>query len=323
MTAEEPQNHPDLDDWGYVDGPTEPNPLVFIIGAGMVGTLLAGKLTRAGVPVAGLHGRKSELSDAASALAGVVGTSGELPEILAECDVVVVAVRDTRVPEVAERLVKEGRLKPHHLVLHTSGSRPASEALAGVRGHVRGVGTLHPLVAITDAPSALDNLRGAAFGIEGDEQAVRAALRLVREMGGRPLRLRPETMALYHAGAVMASNYVVALADLARGLFVEAGVPEEDALPAVLPLLGSAVRNLVEVGLPSALTGPVVRGDVVSVERHLEAIATSTPPLLDLYRRLGQEVLRIARTRVTELGAEEIRRFSDLFAGRDPAAPRG
>src|SRR5204863_2652580 len=124
----------------------------------------------------------------------------------------------TRIPELAARLVAEKRLRKDQVVLHTSGSLPAAEALAAARGKVAGVGTLHPLIAVTDAPGALENLAGAAFGIEGDEEAVRRARKLVRMMGGRELELRAEDMALYHAGAVVASNYVVALADIARGL---------------------------------------------------------------------------------------------------------
>jgi predicted short-subunit dehydrogenase-like oxidoreductase (DUF2520 family) len=111
----------------------------------------------------------------------------------------------------------------------------------------------------------------------------------------------------------MASNYVVALADVARGLLVGAGIPEEEALPALLPLMSSAVRNLVEIGLPSALTGPVVRGDVSSVERHLDALAARSPEHLDIYRRLGREVLRIARKRVPELDDGAVERMAALF----------
>lgn len=293
--------------------PAEPSPVVFIIGAGVVGTTLAAKLSRAGVPVAGLHGRQSGLSEVASALAGVLGSSGDLPEILHESDVIIVSVRDARIPEIAKRLVDEKRLRPDQVVLHTSGNRPAAEMLAAAKPHVRGVGTLHPLIAVTDAPGTLENLKGAYFGIEGDEEAKRLARWMVQRMAGRPLDLAAESMALYHAAAVVASNYVVALADIARSLLVSAGVRESDALPSLLPLMTSAVRNLVEVGLPSAMTGPVVRGDVVSLERHLAALAASSPEVTDLYRRLGREVLRIARKRVPDLDDRAVERMAALF----------
>jgi predicted short-subunit dehydrogenase-like oxidoreductase (DUF2520 family) len=315
MNADPTRSEIDAQSLAELEGPAEPTPVVFIIGAGVVGTTLAAKLLRAGVPVAGLHGRKSDLSELASALAGVLGSTGELPEIVSESDVVVISVRDARIPEIAQRLVDEKRLRPDQVVLHTSGNRPAAEMLSAVKPHVKGVGTLHPLIAVTDAPGTLENLRGASFGVEGDEPARRLALRLVRLMGGLPLPLAAENMALYHGAAVMASNYVVALADIARSMLVAAGVPEVDALPALLPLMTSAIRNVAEVGLPSAMTGPVVRGDVVSIERHIAALEAKAPETLDLYRRLGREVLRIARRRVPDLDDRAVEEMATLFDG--------
>jgi predicted short-subunit dehydrogenase-like oxidoreductase (DUF2520 family) len=303
------------------EGLAEPTPVVFIIGAGAVGTALAGKLLRAGVPVAGLHGRQTDGSEAAAALAGVLGSSGDLPPSASTADALIIAVPDAGIPEVAKRLVEEKRLRPHQVLLHTAGNRPAAELLGAARSQLRGVGTFHPLVALTDAPGALDNLHGAAFGLEGDEAATRVGHRLVRMMGGRPLALTAENMALYHAAAVFGSNYVVALADLARNLLVAAGVAEADALPALAPLMTSAVRNLAEVGLPAALTGPVVRGDVGSVERHLAALSARAPDTLDLYRRLGREALRIARKRAPDLDDRAVERLAALFAGEVARKP--
>src|SRR6185436_11315276 len=103
-----------------LEGPSEPTPVVFIIGAGVVGTTLAAKLSRAGVPVAGVHGRQTDLSETAAALSGVLGSSGELPAILGDSEVVIIAVRDSRIPEVAQRLLLEKRLQPDQILLHTS-----------------------------------------------------------------------------------------------------------------------------------------------------------------------------------------------------------
>src|SRR4029453_14756539 len=123
------------------------------------------------------------------------------------------------------------RLRKDQVLLHTSGSRPAAEVLGVARPRVAGLGTMHPLIAVTAAPGSVDSFEGAAFGIEGDAEAQRRARQLVRFMGGRALGLAADTMALYHAGAVMASNYVVALADLGRSLLVAAGIPEDEAGP--------------------------------------------------------------------------------------------
>jgi predicted short-subunit dehydrogenase-like oxidoreductase (DUF2520 family) len=291
----------------------EPTPTVFIVGAGAMGASLARRLVRAGVPVLGVHGRAAAVPSTAGAISGALVSSGDYPALLAEADVVVLAVRDTRIPEVAEALVTGRHLRPGQVILHTAGSRASADVLAPARSAVASVGTLHPLVSLTGAPGTEDNLEGAAFALEGDEIAQAMGKRLVRLMGGQVLRLAPEMMALYHAGAVFASNYVVALVDVARALLVAAGLPDAEAQAALWPLLASVVRNLAAVGLPAALTGPVVRGDVGSVERHVEALAKGAPQELELYQRLGREVLRLAQARADGPGEEIAQRLAGVL----------
>ena len=295
------------------EGPAEPTASVFIMGAGVVGTALAARLVRASVPVIGLHGRQVELSDAARAISGVVASTGDIPDIICESDVVIISVRDERVPEVAERLAKEKRLRSNQILLHTSGANPARTILAPALPFVRAVGTLHPLVSFADPRVAVETLKDVAFGVEGDEPARAMAKRIVRALGARAVFLEAENLALYHAGAVMASNYVVAMADTAQTLLVRAGVPPDQALPALIPLLTSVVHNLAQLGLPGALTGPVERGDVSSVERHLKTLEARAPELLALYRLVGRDVLRLAREK-TKLDPAGAARIEALFS---------
>jgi predicted short-subunit dehydrogenase-like oxidoreductase (DUF2520 family) len=312
------------------EGPAQPPPSVFIMGAGVVGTALAARLVSAGVPVTGLHGRQVEPTGAARAISGVVGvvgSTGDIPEILSESDAVIISVRDDRVPEVAARLVGEGRLRPGQILLHTSGANPARTILAAAAPHVRAVGTLHPLVSFADARVAIEGLRDVAFGIEGDEPARAVAKRIVRALGARAVILEAENLALYHAGAVMASNYVVALADTAQSLLIKAGVPADQALPVLIPLLTSVVQNLAQVGLPGALTGPVERGDVTVVERHLGTLEARAPELVELYRLVGRDVLRLAREKASSekagMDPASAARLEALFSGAAPPAPAG
>lgn len=294
---------------------SDPTPVVFIMGAGVVGTALAARLVRAGVPVAGLHGRQAELSDAASAISGVLASSGEIPDILNHADVVIISVRDERIKEIVDRLVREKRLNREQILLHTSGANASGDILGAARAHVRALGTLHPLVSFADARLAVERMRTVAFGIEGDPIARRVAGKLVALMGARSVVLDSRNLALYHAGAVMVSNYVVALADLGKTLLVEAGVPPDEALPVLIPLMTSVVQNLAQVGLPGALTGPVERGDVSSVELHLDILKKRAPQVMDLYKLVGRHVLRIALQK-NPLDADAVARLETLFGGR-------
>jgi predicted short-subunit dehydrogenase-like oxidoreductase (DUF2520 family) len=259
-----------------------------------VGTALAGALRRGGVPVLGLWARKPQAARSASAVSGVASYSAAPPDLLLECDVVILAVRDEAIAEVAEMLLNTGLITRRHVMLHCSGVLSSAEALATVRDRLGGVGTLHPLRAIADGRKGMHALRGTVFGVEGDHRGAAVATALARALGGTPLLLSSTQMAAYHTAAAMASNFVVALLAAAAELLATAGIAEEDATAALLPLAQGSLDNVGEHGLASGLTGPIRRGDVATVERHMNLLA-GLGDLADLYRVLGRRALALAR----------------------------
>lgn len=305
--------------------PASPTPLVTLVGAGPVGAGLAGKLVRSGVPVAALYGRTERQAMEAAISAGVLGLCEDVSELVRGADVVIVAVSDSRIGEVAEDYARKGVIGSNQVVLHTSGAWAAEELLAGLRGKVKGLGTLHPLASLSQRAQAHARLHQASFAVEGDDVALPVARRLVHRMGGTPMALAPGKMPLYHAGAAIGSNLVVALVDLARRVLTTAGVDPSHVVPALVPLLRSTADNLARQGLPQALTGPVARGDVGTVERHLHALETALPDVAALYRRLGQEVLQVAEARMPELEGKVRETLRGLFrpdgTPADAAAP--
>ncbi|HVK78270.1 MAG TPA: DUF2520 domain-containing protein [Kofleriaceae bacterium] len=271
-----------------------PTPNMFVVGAGPVATALAGGLRLAGVPVLGLWARKPAAARAAAAAAGVAAFSPAPPDLLLEADLIIVAVRDDAVREVAQRLVATGLVGSRHVLLHCSGAAAAAEAFAPVAGKVGGMGTLHPLRAVADARTAMRNWKGTVFGVEGDARGLTAATQVAQLLGGTALPLEGGAMARYHAAAAIASNYVVAVIDAAVGLLRQAGVDEAAAVAALVPLAQGALANVAERGLAQGLTGPIRRGDAGTVARHLEAL-DGEPALQELYRVLGRRALGLAR----------------------------
>lgn len=207
-------------------------------------------------------------------------------------DALVISVPDRSVPAVAEELAT-ATPPPGLVVLHTSGVLD-SEALAGLRARGCAVGSLHPLVAISEGLRAVDRLAGAWFAVEGDPAAVGLAERIVTALGGRVLPIRAGAKPLYHAGAVFASNYVVALMAVAERLVSDAGAPEAAAREAVCDLARGALEAVAERGPVHALTGPISRGDAETIAAHL---ARLSPPDAALYSVLARATLEIARAR--------------------------
>jgi predicted short-subunit dehydrogenase-like oxidoreductase (DUF2520 family) len=223
---------------------------------------------------------------------------------------IVIAVPDGAIAEVADRLAFL-HPSPELPVLHTSGSR-STDALAplAIQGHA--VGSAHPLAAISDPVDGADRLAGVSWGVEGDGAALELAERIVAACGGRALRIAPGGKPAYHAAAVFASNYAVALLSVAEGLMEQAGVHARDARPALTALAAGAVENVAARGPVAALTGPILRGDVETVALHLERLSAAERPL---YCLLGREALRLARLAGVDPAAAA--RLADLLGGAE------
>ncbi len=204
---------------------------------------------------------------------------------------IVLAVPDGAIREVAGAIAGQGAPGPGCVALHLSGALPA-EALAVLVERGYAVGSLHPLQTVADPAHGAERLRGAFFTFEGDLAARIAAAEIVEAAGGRMLEVHAADKARYHAACVFASNYIVACAAVATRLLARAAnIAEEEAARALRPLWGGAVSNLEKLGPAEALTGPVRRGDVETVRAHLGALEGAT---LELYAELALEALRIA-----------------------------
>lgn len=272
---------------------TARNPTTFIVGAGPVATALAGALRLGGVPVLGLWARRAQAARQAGSAAGVAAFSSAPPDILLETEVVILAVRDRAITEVAQMLLGTGLINKRHVLLHCAGSASARELLGPVAGQVAGIGTLHPLSAITDGKIAMRALKGTVFGVEGDDIGRATASKLVAAMSGVVLELDSTQMAAYHAAAALASNYIVAAIDAAAAVLAGAGVAPERAARALVPLAEGALRNISTHGTTAGLTGPVRRGDLATVSRHLDAVR-DRPDLAEIYRVLARRAVEIA-----------------------------
>lgn len=203
---------------------------------------------------------------------------------------VLITVPDDAIASVAAGLAGSGKITERQVVLHVSGVLDRS-ALQPLASSGAALGSMHPLQSISDPASAPERLQGAYAAVEGDDRAVTAASELARAVGLHPLRLAPGQKARYHAGAVFAANFLVALYGEAEKLFVQAGVGPADAAPALLALMRGVLENLRARGARGALTGPVARGDVESIRHHLAALDGLDA---ELYRALSRAALELA-----------------------------
>lgn len=281
---------------------------VVVVGAGRLGTALARALEGCGYEVRALVSRTAARARRAARLAGVEALAlafGEL-ESLPAAELVFITTPDDAIAHAAERLAA---LKPldFRVALHTSGAL-SSEVLAPLRARGLAVGSMHPLVAISQTAAGAESLRRAFYCVEGDTRATRAARRVGRELGGESFNVRPEEKALYHAAAVLAAGHVVALFDVALDTLRRCGLKEPRARQILLPLLRSVADNLAGQTPARALTGSFARADLETVRKHLRALGQlEDSDALAVYRLLGAHSLKLAVNADPAL-AEQIRR---------------
>jgi predicted short-subunit dehydrogenase-like oxidoreductase (DUF2520 family) len=263
---------------------------VAVIGAGRLGTAVAAGLGRAGHPVVGVSGGVRTRARAARYLPGVAVVDARSAAAAAE--VVVVSTPDDAIRSTVDDLVAGGALHPGAWVVHLSGAL-GLDVLEAARGAGARRLAIHPLQTFPDVESALVRLSGCAIAVTADDPEGEATGdRLARDLGGVPFRLADEHRPLYHAGAVFASNYLVATSAVAEALLAEVGVPDPAA--ALAPLRRASLENVERLGAARALTGPAVRGDAGTVRRNLEALKQDAPELVAAYVAMARVALDVA-----------------------------
>jgi len=285
--------------------PDEP-PLVGIIGAGAVGTALGAALHRAGWPVVAVGSRDEARRTRFRELVPTARGFAEAAPVLDEAELIILAIPDDAIPELAGEL----RLYGGQALVHTSGVLGA-EALEPARAAGTQIGAFHPLVAFADTERAIAAFHGATVAIEGDDELASLLARMAEALGATAVRLAPGSKAAYHAAAVLSAGGFIALLDAIAELGGAAGLDEEGALAIYGGLIEQTLSNARALGIRAALTGPMTRGDVGTLERHLEALARLAPDVLPLYRAAAEREIKLAESRgsLAPHAAESMRRL--------------
>ena len=254
---------------------------------GRVGTCLARALRLAGQPLTAVASAKH---DAARRFAEQLGDDvhATTPENLAaHATLIFITVPDANVSDACATL----RLSESHAVVHTSGVLGLS-ALSPQSGKPARRGVFHPLQAFPRGAEP-ERFYGVHVGIEADDSELEQRLTaLAGALGSHAFSLQGVERAAYHAAAVFVSNYVVALHAAAERIWARAGLPQNMARAALAPLTSGAALAIAQHELPAALTGPLARGDVSTLERHLRALEAE-PELAALYRGLARQLLSL------------------------------
>jgi len=209
-------------------------------------------------------------------------------------DILLITVNDDAIEEIADQLAKSKLNLRSVVVAHTSGAK-SSDVLAPLREKGALLASIHPAQSFAGTPDDTEKFRGCTFAIEGDSQAAILLTHLAASLGGIPFKIATQAKPLYHLDCVIVSNYSTALMDSGLAILEQIGIARPKGKTILLPLLQTATKNLDSANPEDILTGPIARGDVETVKKHLENLKEKNPKRLPVYISLGREALNLAR----------------------------
>ncbi len=281
-------------------------PQIALIGPGKVGCAVACRLQQAGYTFSVVIGRNQASAADACQFIGC-------PPAAADCDlaaagkasIILLAVKDDQIADLAEKLCARVELSSEQTLIHFSGLHPAAIMQ---RRTAAATLSIHPLLPFASREIAREKLQGCPCAYEGAPHRHALATALINAIGGMPFPLAAESKVLYHASASIASNFFVTLLATAESMLAECGIPPDQTLPLLLPLVRATLDNVAAVGTGQGLTGPIVRGDKETISQHLTALAKQ-PELSSLYRLLAGQTILLAETssRLTKEQSTQLR----------------
>ena len=260
------------------------------IGAGKVGFSLGKYFASNGVFVTGYYSRSPRSAKSAAEFTNSRMYSS-LTDILKDSDTLFLTVPDDVIGTVWEHIKNlDVRNKK---ICHCSGSI-SSAAFFDAENKGAFAYSIHPLCAVSDKYNSWRDLKNTVFTLEGSERYLAEMRNLFAGFGNETVIINTKDKALYHAGAVLASNLVIALLSMSEAVLKQCGFSDENARKALLPLFKVNVENIVKNGMKKALTGPVERNDVQTVRRHLESLCKDLTKR-EVYRLLSLELTKVAQ----------------------------
>jgi predicted short-subunit dehydrogenase-like oxidoreductase (DUF2520 family) len=265
-----------------------------IIGCGKLARTLARLWTdKRALSVADVLNRSSESAARAVSFIG----AGRAVADMHPADLWLIGTPDHQIRAVCEQLAASGLLKDGAIVFHCSGALDSSELAAAARQGAA-VASAHPVASFAEPESMLAKFAGTYCCVEGDSMAREALAAMFGAIGARVLKIDGASKIIYHAGAVFASNYLVALVEVAVQACIESGIPRVVALELLQPLVKGSMENAFKLGTAKALTGPIARGDTALVKKQYAALAAWDPAVAELYKELGLVAARLAGNKV-------------------------
>lgn len=264
-------------------------PTITLIGSGNLAQALGPALREAGYRILTVIYRDADASRKRGlSLAKKLGAKAEpIQKAKPDADIIWLCYKDDALSEVTRGLARKSAWKAK-IVFHSSGAL-TSDILVPLHRAGASVASVHPMM--TFVPGACARFEGVSFGVEGDPRAVAVANKIAARLGAHVVRIRKQSKVLYHALGSFASPLLVATLATAERLGRAAGLSAAQSRKMIGPLVEQTIRNYLRSGASAAFSGPIQRGDVSTIRRHLRALRR-IKGVNEVYPALVQSALR-------------------------------
>lgn len=270
-----------------------------------MGTAIGLYLSRKGLEVLGYYSKTLESSQLASKLTGARAYE-DLSVMVGACDVIFITTNDDSIKDISNKLSEEELVKEGQIVIHMSGSH-SSGILENLKKSGCATYSLHPLQSFASVESSVEKLEDTVFTLEGCQRDMHKVESILEKTQNRYFKIDADSKTLYHAGACVISNYLVTLMDFGLSFFDYIGIKEKDAFAALKPLVEGTIGNIGGLGCKKALTGPIARGDIETLKRHVGEIEEKLPGKLELYRKMALMTLDLSSGLPSDLNVKEMK----------------
>ncbi|MCT4620996.1 MAG: DUF2520 domain-containing protein [Marinisporobacter sp.] len=261
------------------------------IGAGKVGIAFGLYLKNHEFEIYGYYSRTSLSAEKAAKVTGSKAILN-VKELVENTDILFITTSDDAINKVCNDLVEKNLLSEGKILVHMSGAS-SSKILKKAKAAGCFIYSMHPLQAFADIEKAVENLKNTYFSIEGDEEKLHVLENMLKTIGNPYFKLTDDQKSIYHLTACVVSNYLVTLMDYGVSLFRSIGINEKEGYKALLPLIEGTIKNIDHLGTKNALTGPIARGDVGTIKKHIEALKDHEDAL-DFYKIMGLKTIELA-----------------------------
>lgn len=288
---------------------------VAIIGCGRLGSALAIAMHRHTFRIAALIDCNLASARRLARLVNAEAYSDKI-QARASSEIVIIAVPDDSiVPVVSALAASIGDIGQVRYICHTSGAL-TSDVFDALQIYQIAGASVHPIQTFPGAADDWKRFENCYFGIEGDRLAVEFFQGVIKQLGSKSVIIPKEFKSQYHLACTIASNFLIALLAPVQALFQQANFSERQAFAILFPLLITTLTNLKNDGLEAALSGPLLRGDRGTIERHLHILANELPSYLSLYQCLAKILLEFNRVK-ENLSQEQYGELLQLMSKKD------